>query len=339
MTYSALSLPLLVATDGSPSARVAQQLAMAFAGAIAPPIAESSSLVVLSVQPKQANRRLRFSLARNGGATKTAIAEQPVDSPQSGSELLQELATALPTDLSIDYQVRQGRPTTEILNYARSIKAGMIAVGSGKDKNGVRDLLLGDVSSVVARYAPCSVLVGRSTPDRPLTSLKKVVLLIDGGATKRAIGLLQQLLPVGIEQVILLCVQHPVNAGYLFGPFTAPNPSWQLNQSLQAAQKDQADHQLSHAKAALNAHAPNLLVETHVEMGDAGLVLCKVAEHEQVDLILLASEGLRQPLLKPLQDLRHTQNQHPLRNTRLNATEDYAIHHAPCSVLLYRPTI
>jgi len=295
-------------------------------------------MVVLSVQPKQTNRRLRFSLARNSGASKTAIAEQAVDSPQCGSELLQELATTFSTLLPVDYQLRRGRPTTEILNYARSIKAGMIAVGSGKDKSGVRDLLLGDVSSVVARYAPCSVLVGRSKPDRPLTALKKVLLLINGSATKQAIGLLQQLLPVGIEQVILLCVQQPVNAGYLFGPFTAPNPSWQLNQSLQAAQKDLADHQLSHAKAVLSAHAPNLIVETHIEMGDAGLVLCKVAEQEQLDLILLASEGVRQPLLKPLQDLRHPQNQRPLRNTRLNATEDYAIHHAPCSVLLYRPT-
>jgi nucleotide-binding universal stress UspA family protein len=55
--------------------------------------------------------------------------------------------------------VRQGRPSTEILEYARESGANMIVIASHDP--GLADYLLGSVAARVVRHAHCSVLVTR----------------------------------------------------------------------------------------------------------------------------------------------------------------------------------
>jgi len=56
--------------------------------------------------------------------------------------------------------VREGHPSTEILEYANEIGADLIVIGSHDP--GLVDYFLGSVAARVARHAHCSVLVARN---------------------------------------------------------------------------------------------------------------------------------------------------------------------------------
>lgn len=399
LTASPLAPPLLVATDGSSTALLAQKLLYPliemFQGQ---PSQEQAILTVLTVQPptKQPlvfRRRVKalvagikvvstpeVSVEADGVADEQeAIAPESASDSQVISDLqvtdhsqvtsdlqvtdgfqgseshsrdgdfgdrvdrdriptfpphdsLNIIASNLPTDLSISFQTRQGRPTIQILNHARSINAGLIAVGC-RGATGAREFLLGSVSAAIARYAPCHVLVARDAAGEKSTERVgepkwgHVLLVVDASqATKQAIAIAQQLLPVGIQQITILCVQPPLNTHYLYGPFVTPTPSWQLNKSLQQAQREQSEQIVHQAQAAFDSSG--LTIHTLVQTSEPGPLICHIAQQRQVDIVFLGSDSPR-----------HTTsaNRPPaFRNIRLSATADYVIHHAPCPILLCR---
>ena len=365
--------PFLLATDGSPSAHLAQTLLITIAQTIQlQQTSNGRSLVtVLTVQPRHSSRSTRpaqpsvSSLAPSpevqqetapvaaDGALETMATTTHTPNAEANAEAIaQTVQTTFPTTLPITVQVRQGRPAIEILQCAQTLQAGLIAVGS-RGKSGMRGRLMGSVSAVIARYAPCSVLVARGdvapATDSPLQHLLLVV--DDSPATQQAIAATRQLLPAGVRQLTILYAQQPLNADYLFGPFATPTPSWQLTQSLQDAQKEQSETILESAKAAFSAC--DVEVHTLRQTGEPGPLICQVAQQRQVDLIVLGGNTTRRWLPLPagerrfsLQSFRRskptdaelTKQQPSLRNTRLSASEDYALHHAPCPVLLCRST-
>ena len=72
---------------------------------------------------------------------------------------LEKIAAAHGLAESAEIVVRDGYPSTEILEYAKEIGAGLIVVASHDP--GLADYLLGSVASRVVRHAHCSVLVAR----------------------------------------------------------------------------------------------------------------------------------------------------------------------------------
>lgn len=337
-TTSPLLPPLLLATDGSTSARMAQRLLHPLIQIFSQSQAEAGKqtwLEVLNVQPRPAAVRPRLpALARKPTTEKSTPAAEPQllhAPPPSAVELENGHRSALDPDAlltqiksemlepKITYQTREGRPATEILNHARSIQAGLIAVGH-RGLGGSRELLLGSVSSAIARYAPCHVLVARGLPEdatfQPQWS--HVLLAVNGSqATKQAIALTRQLIPAGIQRVTILCAQTPLNPHYLFGPFATPTPNWQLTQSLQQAQKEQSEQIIQKAQEKLAG--ANLAITTLIQTGEPGPIICQIAQQQQADVIILGSD------------------RHPaFRNIRLTATGDYILHHAPCPILLCR---
>jgi len=346
--------PLLLATDGSPSSRFAQKLLYPIAR-ILPRDANGSSpqLVFVTVIPRPSRRSRKrmkdpVTLAESQPEplqppltdSKTPESDRP--SQQTAEQLLAEVTAAIPADLEWQTQLRQGRPATEILNSARSLQAGLIAVGQ-RGIGGVKELLLGSVSCVIARYAPCSVLVARgevADSDRQ-PSLNHVLLLVDrSAATQQAIAAVRQLVPAGVQRLTLLAVQPPIKTPYLYGPFFGPTPSWQLSQSVQAVQKEEGQQLLEKAQA--NLQDLKLEIQLLVQTGDAGPLICQVGQRQQINLILLGSDWKPRSLSTPFPPLRRRQSTDSpkpataLRNTRLSPTEDYVIHHAPCPVLLCR---
>ena len=372
-TSPVLLPPFLLATDGSSSAHLAQKLLVTIAQTVqAQQNGNGRSLVtVVTVQPRRSSRSRRVTqpatvatpspqpkqetlpLAVDGVTETTVAATQALNA----EDVAKTAQTSFPTHLPLAVQVRQGRPAIEILNCARTLRAGLIAVGS-RGTSGKRGRLMGSVAAVIARYAPCSVLVARDTALMSPTgtvaepSLHHLLLVVDDTpATRQAIAATWQLLPAGVQQITILYAQHPVNADYLFGPFATPTPSWQLTQSLQEAQKEQSETILEDAKAAFKV----LDIEVHTlrQTGDPGPLICQVAQQRQVDLIVLGGNATRRWLPLPtgdgrfsLQSFRRSKpveaalvKQTPvLRNTRLSATEDYTLHHAPCPILLCRAT-
>lgn len=74
-------------------------------------------------------------------------------------ETLREVAKAEGLSDDVDFEVREGSPSAEILEYAGEIGADMIVVASHDP--GFADYLLGSVAARVVRHAHCSVLVVR----------------------------------------------------------------------------------------------------------------------------------------------------------------------------------
>lgn len=317
--------PLLLATDGSESARLAQKLLYPIARLLAP--AEQGHrdplLTILHVQP-------RLRRKHPAGADSLLSERSPVHNG-NGAEA-HRIPPSLwidmdfPANLSVNLQVRQGRPAIEILQMARTLQAGLLAVGQ-RGTGGVRELVLGSVSATVARYAPCSVLVARHLTSERKPNWRHILLAVnDSLATQTAIAFTRQLIPAGIEQITLLHVQPPLTTYHLFGPFTAGNPSWQWNQSLQQVQKEQSDRLLEQARAGLDL--PSSQIQVLVQTGEPGPTICQVAQQQQVDLVIMGNT--------PARRLVATNRRPVLRPVHLSATGDYVLHHAPCPVLLCR---
>ncbi|MDH3229370.1 MAG: universal stress protein [Alphaproteobacteria bacterium] len=72
---------------------------------------------------------------------------------------LKEIAAGHGLAKSAEIVVRDGHPSTEILEYANSIGADMIVIASHDP--GLADYFLGSVAARVVRHAHCSVLVVR----------------------------------------------------------------------------------------------------------------------------------------------------------------------------------
>lgn len=234
-------------------------------------------------------------------------------------------------EISTSLVAAQGRPATEILKQVSQFQAGLIALGC-HGTGGAREMLVGSVSAEIARYASSHVLIARSAePEHPAQPDWQHVLLVVTGelATQSAIALTRQLIPVGIQQLTVLCVQPPLTSHYLFGPFATPNPSWQLTQSLQAAQREQSEAILQQAELALSDL--NVDLEMLVQTGEPGSLICQVAEQRQANLIIIGSDANpKRSKSSPSTPIGRR------RLLRLTATADYVIHHANCPVLLSR---
>jgi nucleotide-binding universal stress UspA family protein len=173
--------------------------------------------------------------------------------------------------------------------------------------------------------------------------LQHVLVVVDHSmADQQALAITRQLAPAGIQTVTLVYVQPPLNAAYLVAPMVSRTPSWQLNQSLQDAQREEGQQVLQRAVNGLDL--PHVTCQTRLHQGDAGPSICQLAQELGANLIIVGSDPTRRSLLSPLQAVRlpRRKNQPPetnrpvLRNTRLSVTEDYVIHYAPCPVLLCR---
>ena len=76
---------------------------------------------------------------------------------------LNEIAAGHGLSKTAEIVVRDGHPSTEILEYANKISADMIVIASHDP--GLADYFLGSVAGRVVRHAHCSVLVVRQ-PER-----------------------------------------------------------------------------------------------------------------------------------------------------------------------------
>jgi nucleotide-binding universal stress UspA family protein len=329
--------PLLLATDGSASARLAQQYLYPLAAVLTAP-ETTANWVTLHVKPRLLPGGDKSGVSGGGSKLEKTEAEksksEKTESGENLPEWLPELAAEVPSQFKSQLLLRRGRPASEILYMAKQLGAGLIAVGDHGVETGLRDLLLGSVSNAVAQYANCHVLIARSRKPEPPTESEEtsesvadpqnpwrhVLLVLDGSqSTPQAIALTRQLIPAGIEQVTLLSIQPPLTTQYLFGPFATPAPSWQLIQSLEEVQKEQSQQMLAQASTALQGEA--LQITSLSEIAEPGVTICQIAQQQQVNLVIIGSDrrvGLGQ--------------------VRLGVTGSYLIHHAPCPVLLCRPS-
>jgi len=146
---------VLIATDGSTSARAAMTTAVRFPW---PGGARGSAVVAKQGRPEYRRSILLTALDRTSEVTARSA--------------VRTLRKRWPDG---DARVIDASPVDAILAEARRVRADVIVVG-WRGHGPVRRLLAGSVSRGVMRAAPCAVLVVR----RPLRELRHVVVGVDG---------------------------------------------------------------------------------------------------------------------------------------------------------------
>ncbi|MFB6219254.1 MAG: universal stress protein [Halobacteriaceae archaeon] len=132
---------LVIATDGSASAGRAVDVALDLAGRF--DAAVHALYVVdsdeLDSAPEEVRDEMRAALAEQGEAATAEVAERAGDATTA---------------------VREGRPATEIAEYAREVGADVVATGT-RGRHGEHRLLVGSVAERVVRTCPTPVLTVR----------------------------------------------------------------------------------------------------------------------------------------------------------------------------------
>jgi nucleotide-binding universal stress UspA family protein len=147
---------IVVAEDGSSSARAAADLAAAW------PILRGLPVTVLSV----AETLLPMPTGVTPGLYDEVIVSyhESVDEARRQAEAVAAVTAERLTEAGVSAQpaMREGDAAHEIVEYARIHETGLIVVGT-RGHTGLARLVLGSVARNVLLHAPCSVLVVRAT--------------------------------------------------------------------------------------------------------------------------------------------------------------------------------
>ncbi len=142
---------IVVATDGSDSVRRAVDVAVDIAARFE---AEVHAVYVVDSgevdsTPDEVRDDLRDALDDRGRAALEQVADA---------------ASARDAGLDVTTEVREGRPAPEIAEYARTIDADVVAMGT-RGRHGENRFLIGSVAERVVRTCPVPVLTVRQLTD------------------------------------------------------------------------------------------------------------------------------------------------------------------------------
>lgn len=149
---------ILIAVDRSEPSQKAFEQGMAIAKAF-----QAKLHLIHVIAPLQEEFQDLSSLTLSGGYYPPAI-EQSLDKrweilEQEGLQLLRSL-TAIATAHGISTEFTQilGQPEQKICEFAHSLNADLIVIGS-HGRSGLSELFLGSVSNYVSHNVPCAVLI------------------------------------------------------------------------------------------------------------------------------------------------------------------------------------
>lgn len=234
------------------------------------------------------------------------------DSEQEGYETGGKLLAQAIQDLKLNPEnvntiLRQGDPKDVVRKVAEEIDADLILMGSRGLKR-LQSILSNSVSQYVFQLTNRPMLLVKD--DIYVRTLKKVMVAIDKSeAAMYGLDLALQMIRdyAGCE-VILLRV----------------NPD--LPSNLQLSQTDM-DENPTLAPAVQRAKQMGVNYKTLVVGGRPGATICRLAEEQNIDLLVLGSPDRRPSIAKSMPDLDR------LLGTSLS---DYVRVNAPCPVLLAR---
>lgn len=135
---------ILIAYDGSSISKKALQKALQIARD------QHSELEVLHVY------QIPTFIA--GEAMVTAPASIELDFYNEAEAILEEAKHLIHSPEGVDFELKQGRPSERILEYAAETGADLIVIGS-RGLSGVREFVLGSVSHHVVQHSKVPVLV------------------------------------------------------------------------------------------------------------------------------------------------------------------------------------
>jgi nucleotide-binding universal stress UspA family protein len=149
-----LSLVLL-ATDGSPSAKRALNLACDLL------TAKSGKLLIVHVQRRHGGNRVPEELQYFSAVEHKPVTEAEVFRGEAQRIVEEAAGTARECGVrDVETAIAEGDPTQRIIELARNRRADAVVVGS-RGLGELEGLLLGSVSHKIAQLAPCTCVVVR----------------------------------------------------------------------------------------------------------------------------------------------------------------------------------
>jgi nucleotide-binding universal stress UspA family protein len=287
---------VILATDGSEDARAAAEWLREF------PLPRTSRLMSLAVEilPYAAPDMLMVpAIDERWRAAAMAIAED-------GRDIL---ATAFAT---VEARVVDGDPRERIVRMADEWAADLVVVGA-RGLTGLKDFVLGGVSSAVVRWAPCPVLVvkGRREP------LDRVLIAVDGSPDATTAARFFAALPVDPRTVVRLVsvVEPPVV------PLSAMTMRVHEVQAVLADLERERRTVMAGALGRLEAELRPCVrtLEQAVVLGRPADVIVSEAEHPDVGLVVVGARGLG-----------------PLKRLILGSVSEQVLHRVDCPVLVVK---
>jgi nucleotide-binding universal stress UspA family protein len=301
-------MKILLATDGSDSAREAVDLLIRF------PFPKDSSATALTVIDDRI-----FTVSRPGDLDEdqNRLLQETERTIKEESEQLLAAESARLRDAgwSGSTEIRKGDPAEEIIQAAEELQPDLIVLGS-HGFEGMKNFLLGSISDQVLRYAGCSVLIARSSPkmSTPADSgdLPWRILMAydDSEPAKKAISLCASL-PLDENAEVQVIGVMPMIHMFRQDIRQQLNTVWQQ-------QKHAMKEALKEAVGALQWSTPH--VSSTLKQGsDVSQEILDIAQEEAMDLVVLGDKG-----------------QSAIKRFLLGSITSRIAHHAPCSVLVVR---
>ena len=275
-------MKILLATDGSDSARAALDFVVRF------PFARDSELRLVTVlQPVlEAAEMSELSEAHHELFEKARHAEQ-----QTAEQLLEEEAGRLSeAGWTGATEVRTGNTAEQIVAAAEAAAADLVVVGSHGHK-GVKKYLLGSVSERVLRHASCSVLIVRHPPAREDGSIpsleaerpRRLLVAFDGSAPARRAVEFCASLPVAAGSAVQALTVLPLIK--MYRQDIRQQLSWVWQQKVEAAKQglDWVSNQVEWSNAEVSTSLE--------ESPDVAQAILDASDKHGDDLIVLGHKG------------------------------------------------
>jgi len=299
---------ILLATDGSDYADAALDFLLRF------PFPENSSVTLLAVIDER--------VFVDAGAVELTQAESDVlhaarntvrDEAQAFLEAAAQRVAERGWEVTV--QLRTGYITEEILAAAEESAVELLVVGShGHSMTG--RFLLGNISTQVLMYAPCSVLVvkqpaaGHPQPGAEAEPWRLLLAYDDSAPSRKALELCASL-PWGEQDAVEVVTVLPLITGFRQDIRQHMSPVWQQ-------QKIAAGAALHAAVVNLRGSVPAVTSQLR-EGASSSHEIIAAAETAGSNLVVLGSKG-----------------KSALQRFLLGSTVGNVARHAPCSVLVVR---
>jgi len=166
---------IFLATDGSPSARLAQEHILAL-----PWAAPVHVTVMMALDIPHPRFTSLTPMARRAYGAASAAFRQEAEA-QAREVLAQGRCALEPHVDSVATRMQEGSPGALIVETARACRADLVGVGS-RGLGALKGFLLGSVSKHVVYHAHCSVLLAKCPPGRA----GRFLLALDGSARSLA---------------------------------------------------------------------------------------------------------------------------------------------------------
>jgi nucleotide-binding universal stress UspA family protein len=287
---------VILATDGSDDARAAAEWLGHF------PLPRSARVLTLAVEPVPyavPDMLMIPALDERARAAVTATAE-------GAREIV------APRYPNAEPRVVEGDPREQIVRVADEWAADLIVVGA-RGLTGLKEFVLGSVSSAVVRWAPCPVLVvkGRCQP------LDRVVIGVDGSPDSMTAARFFASLPLERRTAVrLVAVVQPPAV-----PLSAMTMRVQEIEGMLSDFERERRTVLAGALGRLEGEFRDRVrtVEQSVLLGRPADVLVTESEHPDVGLVVVGARGLG-----------------PLKRLLLGSVSEQVLHRVGCPILVVK---